>query len=61
MVGENYVWYIVLFVIFMGFEGAKEEGGCFEVIIWGGNASNRACGGKQLARPKVQVKVSKVY
>ena len=42
----------------MEFEGAKEEGGCFKVIIWGGNASNRACGGKQLARPKVQVKVS---
>ena len=40
--GGNYVCYLVIVVIFVGFEGAKELGGeSFKVIIWGGNASHK--------------------
>ena len=34
VVTGNYVWCLVIFVIFMGFGGA-EVGGCYVVIIWG--------------------------
>ena len=42
VVGGNYVWCLVVVVIFMGFEGPKESGGeSFKVIIWRGNASHK--------------------
>ena len=38
VVGRNYVWYLVIVVIFMGFgqAGAKRCGGCLKVIslVW---------------------------
>ena len=34
VVGGNYVWWLVIVVIFIGFEGAKGSGGeSFKVII----------------------------
>ena len=37
VVGRNYVWCLVIVVIFMGFvqAGAKRCVGCLKVIIWG--------------------------
>ena len=37
VVGRNYVWCLVIVVIFMGFgqAGAKRCGGCLKVISWG--------------------------
>ena len=40
----NYAWYLVIFVIFMGFGGAKRLGNAFKALF-GGNASNK--GGKR--------------
>ena len=40
----NYVWYLVIFVIFMGFGGAKRLGNAFKASF-GDNASNK--GGKR--------------
>ena len=39
VVGGNYIWCLVIVVIFVGSAGAKRWGGLFKVIIWGGNAS----------------------
>ena len=36
----NYVWYLVIFVIFMGFGGAKRLGNALKASF-GGNASNK--------------------
>ena len=42
VVGENFVWCLVVIVIFMGFEGAKRSGEeNFKVMIWRGNASHK--------------------
>ena len=42
VVGGNYVWWLVVVVIFIGFEGAKGSGGeSFKVIIWGVKASHK--------------------
>ena len=37
VVGSNYVWCLVIVVIFIGFgqAGAKRCGGCLKVINWG--------------------------
>ena len=37
VVGRNYVWFLVIVAIFMGFgkAGAKRCGGCLKVINWG--------------------------
>ena len=37
VVGRNYVWYLVIVVVFIGFgqAGAKRCGGCLKVIILG--------------------------
>ena len=40
VVGRNYVWCLVIVVIFMGFGGAKGWGR-FKSIIWGDNASHK--------------------
>ena len=36
VVGRNYVWFLVIVAIFMGFgkAGAKRCGGCLKVINW---------------------------
>ena len=42
VVGENYIWCLVVVVTFMGFEGGMGSSGeSFKVIIWGGNASRK--------------------
>ena len=44
VVGGNYIWCLVIVVIFVGSAGAKRwrgGGGLFKVIIWGGNASHK--------------------
>ena len=43
VVGRNYVWCLVIVVIFIGFRQAeaKRFGGCLEVINWGGNAGHK--------------------
>ena len=42
VVGENYVCFLAVVFIFMGFEGAKRsDGESFKVIIWVGNTSHK--------------------
>ena len=43
VVRGNYVWYIVIVVVFLGFgqAGAKWCEGGFKVINWGGNANDK--------------------
>ena len=43
VVEGNSVWYLVIFVIFMGLgkAGAKRCRGCFKFINWGGNVSHK--------------------
>ena len=43
VVEGNYVWCLVIVVIFMGFgqAGAKSCGGCFKVINWGDNECHK--------------------
>ena len=43
VVGGNYVWCLIIVVMFMGFGqvAGKKYRGSFKIINWGGNASHK--------------------
>ena len=41
-IGGNYVWYLIIVVIFMGLGGAERwDGEAFKNVMWGGQATKR--------------------